>query len=136
MEQLTAIVFDDPKTNTCVGYRDLTHDEFWVSGHMPGSPLMPGVMMCEAAAQVCTYHSHRHDLLGCELMGFGGLDEVRFRGIVVPGNRLVLACRVIGVRRNRMITFEFQGFVDTRLICEGQIRGVPLSAEDIRNAQV
>ena len=49
MEQLTAIVFEDDTRAICVGYKDLKPDEFWARGHMPGMPLMPGVIMCEAA---------------------------------------------------------------------------------------
>ena len=52
MEQLSAIVHEDPQNVTCVGYKDVAHDEFWVRGHMPGMPLMPGVVMLEAVAQV------------------------------------------------------------------------------------
>ena len=77
MEQLTAIVVDDVERHICVGYRDITEDEFWVSGHMPGMPIMPGVIMCEAAAQVLTYHIQRNDLSGAEVVGFGGLDNVQ-----------------------------------------------------------
>ena len=132
MEQLTAIVHDDPDQGICVGYRDLSTDgEFWHAGHMPEIPLMPGVIMCEVAAQVCSFHSHKHDLLGCEVMGFGGLDNVRFRGIVRPGDRLTVACQVNNVRRGRMIAIRFQGFVDERMACEGEIRGVPLPVEQL-----
>lgn len=132
MEQLTAIVHDDPDAGLCVGYRELSSDgEFWHAGHMPDIPLMPGVIMCEAAAQVCSFHSHKHDLLGCDVMGFGGLDEVRFRGIVRPGDRLVVACQITNVRRGRMIASRFQGFVDDRIACEGEIRGVPLPVEEL-----
>ncbi len=136
MEQLTAIVYDDPETNICIGYRDLSPDgapdgEFWHAGHMPGIPLMPGVIMCEVAAQVCSYHSHRHDLLGCEVMGFGGLDKVRFRGIVHPGDRLTVVCQVTNVRRGRIIAARFQGFSGEAIACEGEIRGVPLPVDDL-----
>ena len=132
MEQLTAIVHDDPETGICVGYRDLSPaGEFWHSGHMPDIPLMPGVIMCEVAAQVCSFHSHKHDLLGCDVMGFGGLDNVRFRGIVQPGDRLTVACQVTNIRRGRMIASRFQGFVDERIACEGEIRGVPLPVEEL-----
>ena len=92
MEQLTAVVLDDPERGVCVGYKDTSDADFWVRGHMPGMPLMPGVIMCEAAAQLCSYHVQRHNLLGAEMVGFGGLDDVRFRGTVVPGDRLVIAC--------------------------------------------
>lgn len=132
MEQLTAIVYDDPETNICIGYRDLSEsDEFWHSGHMPDVPVMPGVIMCEVAAQVCSYHSHRHDLLGCEVMGFGGLNHVRFRGIVYPGDRLTVVCQMLKVRRGRIITSRFQAFVGKALVCDGEIRGVPLPVDDL-----
>ena len=131
MEQLTAIVYDDPERNICVGYRDLTNDEFWVSGHMPGMPLMPGVMMCEAAAQVCSFHTQRHDLLGAVMVGFGGLDKVRFRGLVRPGDRLVVVCQKSRLRRGRMITCRFQCFVGDDLKCEGEIRGIPLPVDNL-----
>jgi 3-hydroxyacyl-[acyl-carrier-protein] dehydratase len=131
MEQLTAIVLDDVERGICIGYRDITADEFWCSGHMPDIPLMPGVIMCEVAAQVCSYHSSRHDLLGCEVMGFGGLDNIRFRGVVLPGSRLTVVCQILGVRRGRMITCRFQGFAEESLVCEGQIRGVPLPVDQL-----
>jgi len=134
MEQLTAIVYDDVESHICVGYRDVSQDEFWCSGHMPGMPLMPGVIMCEVAAQICSYHSKRHDLLGIEIVGFGGLDNVRFRGIVQPGDRFLMVCQMTQLRRGRMITNRFQGFVDETLACEGQLRGIPLPLDDLRTA--
>ncbi len=56
MEQLTAIVHVDREQHLIIGYKDVTADEFWVRGHMPGYPLLPGVLMCEAAAQLCVYY--------------------------------------------------------------------------------
>ncbi len=126
MEQLTAIVVDDLEQGICVGYKDLTDHEFWVAGHMPGMPLMPGVIMCEIAAQLCSYFAHKHNLLGDGIVGFGGLDNVRFRGLVRPGDRLIIACAKKQVRRSRMITCLFQAFVGTTLVCEGELRGVLL----------
>ena len=55
MEQLDAIVHLDGAAGLVVGYKDVRHDEFWVRGHMPGYPILPGVLMCEAAAQLCSY---------------------------------------------------------------------------------
>ena len=129
MEQLTAIVYDDLERHICVGYRDLTENEFWVSGHMPGFPLMPGVIMCEAAAQVLSYHAQRNNLSGVEVVGFGGIDNVKFRGVVRPGDRLVVAVRMTKHRRGRMVVCRFQEFVGTSLVCEGEITGVALPAQ-------
>ena len=82
MEHLTAICHDDSARNVCVGYKDLGPDEFWIRGHMPGFPLMPGVIMCESAAQLASYHTRKHTLMQGDMVGFGGLEKVRFRGVV------------------------------------------------------
>lgn len=129
MEQLTAICHEDRESNTCVGYKDLTDNEFWVRGHMPGLPLMPGVIMCEAAAQLSSYYSHKFKLME-GLIGFGGLEDVRFRGVVRPGDRFVIVCRLLKLRRSIM-TCEFQCFVDQNLVCHGVLKGVALPAEQI-----
>lgn len=129
MEQLTAIVYDDLESHVCVGYRDLTDQEFWVSGHMPAFPLLPGVIMCEAAAQVLSYHVQRNDLSGVEVVGFGGLDNVKFRGIVRPGDRLTIVVQVTKYRRGRLVVCKFQEFVGTTLVCEGELTGIALPSD-------
>ena len=71
MEQLTAILHEDVERRACAALKEVTQDEFWVRGHMPGMPLMPGVLICEAAAQMCSYFAHKHRLLGdCKMVGF------------------------------------------------------------------
>ena len=132
MEQLTAVVIEDVEQRICVGYKDLTDEEFWVRGHMPGLPLMPGVIMCEAAAQLSSFFVQKHNLMQVEMLGFGGLDNVRFRGAVVPGNRLVIAGKLTRLRPRRMSVCQFQGFVDESLVVEGEIRGIPLPVEELR----
>ncbi len=129
MEQLTAIIYEDPTRNICVGYKDLTDQEFWVRGHMPGMPLMPGVVMLEAVAQVCCYSAHKYDLLGTSMIGFGGLEEVRFRDPVLPGDRLVVMCELLKARRNRLIVCRFQAFVKTNLVLEGVLKGIPIPVD-------
>ena len=113
MEQLTAIVHEDEDRGLCVGYKDTTADEFWARGHFPNVPLMPGVIMCEAAAQLSSYFSQKHQLLEAEMIGFGGLEDVRFREPVRPGERLVIAVERVRVRPKAMIVCRFQGLVDS-----------------------
>ncbi|REJ69179.1 MAG: beta-hydroxyacyl-ACP dehydratase [Planctomycetota bacterium] len=132
MEQLTAIVLEDDQRYACVGYKDTSMDDFWVRGHMPGMPLMPGIVMCEAAAQVASYFALKYDLLGAEVVGFGGLDNVRFRGAVRPGDRLVLQLARLKARRSAIIVCEFQGYVDQTRVVEGEIRGIPLPLSSLR----
>ncbi len=129
MEQLTAICYEDPERHICVGYKDLGPDEFWIRGHMPGMPLMPGVVMCEAAAQMASYYTQRHKLMDTAVVGFGGLKDVRFRGMVRPGDRFVIVAQVLRVRSS-MLTCQFQCFVRENLVCDGIIKGIPLP-EDV-----
>ncbi|MEZ6109767.1 MAG: 3-hydroxyacyl-ACP dehydratase FabZ family protein [Pirellulaceae bacterium] len=135
MEQLTAIVYEDLENLICVGYKDLTHDEFWVRGHMPGMPLMPGVVMLEAAAQLCSYFVQKYDLLGAAMVGFGGLEDVRFRDPVIPGDRLILMCRQLKARRGRMLVSAFQGVVGTELVVDGVLKGIPIPVEALNEQQ-
>lgn len=129
MEQLTAIVYEDTQKNICAGYKDVTDKEFWVRGHMPNMPLMPGVVMLEAAAQMCSYFSQKHDLLGAEMVGFGGLEDVRFRDPVIPGDRLIVMCEMIKLRRGRIVVTKFQGFVGEAVVVEGILKGIPIPIE-------
>ena len=125
MEQLTAIVYEDPEQHLLAGYKDVRADEFWVRGHMPGYPLLPGVLMCEAAAQLCSYYIARHKIFEAELIGFGGLENVRFRSPVHPGDRLVLVAKGVKMHR-RQALFNVQGFVGATMVFHADIIGMPL----------
>ena len=136
MEQLTAIVYDDFKRMICAGYKDITEHEFWVRGHMPGMPLMPGVLMCEAAAQMCGYYAHKYDLLGeSKVVGFGGMEEVRFRDPVRVGDRLVVVCKMLKVRPGALIVCHFQAFVNQVMVADGKIKGVALPIDSLVGPQ-
>ncbi len=133
MEQITAVIFEDLSRHVCVGYKDVSYDEFWVRGHMPNMPLMPGVMMLEAAAQMCSYFSQKYDLLGAAMVGFGGLEEVRFRDPVIPGDRLVLISQMTKLRRGAIVVTKFQGFVQNSLVVEGVLKGIPIPIEVVNS---
>lgn len=129
MEQLTAIVYVNEESKTVAGYKDITQNEFWARGHMPGMPIMPGVILCEAAAQLCSYLTQKYDLIGAPMLGFGGMDNVRFREPVCPGDRLVIVAQLTKLRRGALIVSRFQGFVRDALVVEGEIKGIPLPVE-------
>jgi len=125
MEQIDAIVHIDDSERIIIGFKDVRPDEFWVRGHMPGYPLLPGVLMCEAAAQMCSYYTVTRHLLQGDFIGFGGLEDVRFRAPVRPGDRLVLVGKATRYDRRRTV-FNVQGFVGSTMVFHGDVIGVPL----------
>jgi 3-hydroxyacyl-[acyl-carrier-protein] dehydratase len=126
MEHLDAVVFMDLEAQLIVGYKDVRPDEFWVRGHMPGYPLLPGVIMCEAAAQLSAFFTHALGMASGDFIGFGGMENVRFRGMVHPGDRLVLVAKATSMHR-RKIVYNVQGFVGTTMVFHGDIIGVPIT---------
>lgn len=129
MEQLTAVVFVDHEEIRVVGYKDVTDKEFWITGHMPGFPLMPGVVLCECAAQLAGFYARKFDILGGDYLGFGGMDDVRFRHPVFPGCRLVLMAKATRIRPRRRAEFEFQGYVEDRMVFSGKMIGMPINRD-------
>lgn len=129
MEQVDAIVLLDLENHVVAGYKDVRHDEFWVRGHMPDFPLMPGVLMCEAAAQMVSYYVDRAGIKMGDFIAFGGMEKVRFRGIVRPGDRLLLVGKGVRVHRRQTI-FNVQGFVGSTLVFHGEIIGVQFYTRD------
>ncbi len=84
--------------------------------------------MCEAAAQLSSYYCHQINLSEGNFIGFGGMEDVRFRGPVRPGDRLVLVSKATRVNR-RQTVFDTQGFVGTNMVFHGKIIGVPLPSK-------
>lgn len=126
MEQLSGVVHVDTESWLIVGYKDVTHDEFWIRGHMPDYPLMPGIVLCECAAQLAGFLARKYKILGGDYLGFGGMNEVRFRAPVYPGCRLVLVAQLTKLRKNRLAEYSFQGFVEGKMVFSGDMIGVPI----------
>lgn len=86
VDELTSI---EPGQSAAGVWR-LTGDEWFFPGHFPGRPTLPGVLMCEAIAQVGAAAVLSDERFAGKLPLFGGLDSARFRRQVVPGDDLVL----------------------------------------------
>jgi 3-hydroxyacyl-[acyl-carrier-protein] dehydratase len=121
-QQLDGLHYYSREDYALAGFRDVRDDEFWVRGHIPGRPIFPGVLMIESAAQLVSYFMMR---LAPDkgFLGFGGVDGVKFRGTVAPGDRIVLLGKMLEIRPRRCVG-AVQGYVDGRLVFEGVITGM------------
>ena len=122
MSQLDGIIWHDLERLLCLGFKNVTEDEFWVRGHIPGRPIMPGVIMVEAAAQLCSFFMKK--IYGLEgFIGFSGIDKTKFRETVVPGQRLYLLCHISKIR-SRQFSSTVQGVVNDKMVFDTIISGM------------
>ncbi len=82
-----------------VGIKNVTANEPFFQGHFPGNPIMPGVLIVEAMAQVGAVAILSRDEFKDKLALFTGIDKIRFREQVVPGDQLLLEAEMIAVKR-------------------------------------
>ena len=104
-----------------VGLKNVTINEPFFQGHFPAHPVMPGVLIIEALAQTgglwaCT-HNPQEERAAVYLMG---LDKVRFRKPVRPGDQLILKVRLIK-QRGAVFKMKGEAFVDNQLVAEAEI---------------
>jgi 3-hydroxyacyl-[acyl-carrier-protein] dehydratase len=124
MEHLNGIVYVNTDLGRVIGFKDVRDDEFWVDGHIPGRPLLPGVIMIESAAQLAAFYAH--SFMGWTgFIGFGGTDEVRFRLPVSPGCRMYVVAQRIW-ERHRRICCKVQGLVNGAQVFEATIIGAQM----------
>jgi 3-hydroxyacyl-[acyl-carrier-protein] dehydratase len=125
-EMLDGIAVIDLENELAVAYKHLTDDEFWVRGHIPGRPLFPGVLQIEAAAQLTSFYWM--EMMGVPedtFIGFMGVDGVKFRGFIKPGETFIIAVKPVSLRTRRC-EFACQGFVEDKLVFEGTVLGAPM----------
>ena len=104
------------------GHKSVSMNEPWFQGHFPGYPIMPGVLILEALAQIggiLAYASEPFDAAS-SLMFFLGIDKAKFRRPVIPGDRLDLEVRVIHHRSN-VWKLKGEASVDGTLCAEGEL---------------
>lgn len=102
------------------GYLDVTAQMFWVPGHFPDHPVMPGVLIVEAMAQVGAVALLSLEENRGKIAFFGGIDKVRFKRQVVPGETLCMEVEI--TKRRGPIGFgQATAFVDGQLACSGEL---------------
>lgn len=103
------------------GLKNVTVNEPHFQGHFPGRPIMPGVLIIEAMAQVGgimlmqNFDADRH------LMLFAGINKARFRRQVVPGDQLTLNVELLCVKRQRFAKVQAKAHVSGDLVAEGEL---------------
>lgn len=104
-----------------VGIKNVTMNEPFFSGHFPGTPVMPGVLIIEALAQVAAVLVMR-EIPDREkkLVYFSGIDRARFRQPVVPGDQLILVVEVLRLK-SRLGKLRGKAFVREKLAAEAEI---------------
>jgi 3-hydroxyacyl-[acyl-carrier-protein] dehydratase len=81
-----------------VARKRVREDEWYLSGHFPGRPIMPGVLLVEAMAQTGAVAVLADEVNRGKLALFAGIDDVRFKRIVEPGDEVELVCHLERVR--------------------------------------
>lgn len=114
-------VLEFERGKTITGLKNVSMNEPFFQGHFPGEPVMPGVLMLEGLAQtgaVLAYLS-ADDITG-KLVYFAGLESVRFRRMVRPGDQLIYKLEMLR-QRSKLTKMAAKAYVDNALVVEAEL---------------
>lgn len=104
----------------CIGYKNVTGDEYFFKGHFPGNPIMPGVLITESLAQAGAVAILSLEENKGKNALFAGIDKMKFKKMVVPGDKLKLEVRIIK-RKGPIGVGEAIATVDGKLAAKGEL---------------
>ena len=104
-----------------VALKNVTINEPQFQGHFPERPLMPGVLIVESMAQVGGIIVTKMPDLPKGLFVFAGINNVKFRKPVVPGDQLVITCELLSIKRKRFGKVKGEVHVEGNLVCAGEL---------------
>ncbi|MBX3461689.1 MAG: hypothetical protein KF830_00825 [Planctomycetes bacterium] len=124
---LDGVCHFDPERQLAIGYKDWPADAWWAADHVPGQPLMPGVLMIEGAAQIATIVIKKTaDWSIDRFIGLAGLNEVRFRGMVVPPARVYFVAGELKLSGRRLARMQAQAFCNGQMTLDLELLGTML----------
>jgi len=119
---IDSIVWESADHTKGIAIKHIRGNEFWVPGHFPDRPLLPAVLMIEAAAQLaCFLYNIR--MPEPKIVAFVRIDNAAFRTMVQPGDDLYVICSEVKFGRRRFVS-DIQGMVHGKLAFEAQITGM------------
>ncbi len=115
-------VLEIDKGKSIVGLKNVSMGEPFFQGHFPGEPVMPGVLILEGMAQVggLLAYLSAPDMIGEKLVYFAGLDKVRFRKIVRPGDQLIFKLDMIR-QKTKLTKMSGKAYVNDELVTEAEL---------------
>lgn len=105
---------------SCTAYKNVSEDEYYFKGHFPGNPIMPGVLIVESLAQTGAVAILSMEENQGKNALFGGIDKLRFKKQVVPGDRLKLEVKIIK-RKGPIGIGEALATVDGKVAVKGEL---------------
>lgn len=114
-------IIDYVPQKKAVGVKNVTINEPFFPGHIPAKPLMPGVLLVEAMAQVGGIVLVLMPGMKGKFFAFAGIDKARFRRTVVPGDQIIMTVELLALKRNRIAKMQGQGLVDGQLAVEAEM---------------
>lgn len=108
-----------PETKA-VGIKNITGNESYFQGHFPSRPIMPGVLIVEAMAQVGGIIIMQMGLAKDKLAVLAGIDNLRFRNMAVPGDQMVITAEVLAIK-SKLGKIHAKAEVNNKIIAEGDI---------------
>jgi|GEM_PF-173490 len=110
-----------------VGIKNISFNEPQFQGHFPGRPVMPGVLIVEAMAQVSgilllqMFDAGEKFDVGENLLLFAGINKARFRRLVTPGDQLIMTVELVGIKQQRFAKVQAKAEVNHELAAEGEL---------------
>ena len=115
-------ILDYEKSKYITGIKNVTINEPFFAGHFPGEPIMPGVLILEGMAQMGALLAYKSlaDIIADKLVYFAGIDKVRFRKMVRPGDQIVFKIECIRMKP-KLSKMAGKAYVDDQLAAEAEL---------------